>query len=704
MKAKWLLIALLLLMLPVMALADTYTVENDALILTVDSATLDLQVTDKATGLTLNSGVDATDTGANKSWTGFLSSSVVIDVAQGTAVTTKNYDIHSSGALVTCTPVENGVDALVDFQEVGQRIRVQIRLDDDSVSITVPEDGIEEYGETTICGIYLLPAFGATKLDEQAGYMLVPEAAGAIINFSDGNGIGTTPFSKRIYGANVGVDKSVLTELNRPAEQVTLPVFGLARTEEGIAYLAVVENGHEAAEIMAYPAGVITKFNWAAAHFTLREQYIAQTTRTLGLNSREKKANLRDMTMRFYILTGEKANYTGMAQRYRDELLAQGALQTADTTYRPRIDLLGAESAKFLLWNSVEPMTSVEQASDILTAYEEAGFSAPLVLYRGWQPGGLSYALGSGSTKLEGKLGSKQDLIALVEQVHATGGKLLLELDPVQANPSRMYNMRVDVVRTIGQTIAEIQTHQELYPTMYYLTPKRSAEILSDTVKEWGSHVDGIALATMPNVLYSYYSNGENHMRASTMADYRAVMAETDAFLALENPLAGYFSEMDAYLDMPLGTTSYSFLSAEVPFLPMVISGHVPYYSTWLNFESNQQKALLKMVEYGAYPSWLLTGEDVQALINTNSADIFTAKWDVLLERALVVDETLSKLHAQLGGASITGHEIVATDVVRVSYEGDTTIWVNYRRSEYTADGVTIPAQSWIVLKGGEVQ
>lgn len=703
MKAKLLLIAILLL-LPVMALADVHTVENDALVLTVDLNNLDLTVTDKATGLTLNSGVDANGTGANKSWTGFLASTVVIDVAQGTAVTTKNYDIHSSEAQVQCTPVENGVDALVDFADVGQRIKVQIRLEGDSVAITVPADGIEEYGETTICGLYLLPALGATKLDEQAGYMFVPEAAGAIINFSDGNGIGTTPYSKRIYGTNVGVDKSVLTELNRPAEQVTLPVYGLARTGEGIAYLAVVENGHEAAEVMAYPAGVITKFNWAAAHFTLREQYIAQTTRTLGLNSRESKANLRDMTMRFYVLTGDEANYAGMARRYRAVLEQQGQLQAADTTYRPHIDLLGAESVQFLLWNSVKPMTTVAQAEEILVAYKDAGFTAPLVLYRGWQPGGLTDALGSGATALEGQLGNKDDLVSLAEKVRTDGGKFLLELDPVQANTERMYNMRVDVVRTIGQTVAEIKTGKDLYPTLYYLTPDRTGEILTNVVKEWGTQVDGIALTTMPNALYSYFSNGSNHMRASTMADYRSAMVAAQVPLALENPLAGYFAEMDVYLDMPLGTTSYSFLSAEVPFLPMVISGYVPYYSTWLNFESNQQKALLKMVEYGAYPSWLMTGEDVQALINTNSSDIFTAKWNVLLEPALTIDAALSSLHAQLGDGKITSHEIIDSDVVRVTYENGAQLLINYRRGDYALEGVNIPAQSWLVLKGGKVK
>ena len=695
------LVVLVLLLLPTFALADAHTVENEVLSLTIDTHTLDLTVTDKATGKTVSSGVDANGTGTNKSWTGFLASTLVVDVADGTAVTTKNYDIHSSAASVTFTPLENGADAIVDFQDIAQKVKVQIRLENDSVTLTVPEDGIEEYGETTICGLYLAPAMGATYLDETEGYLFVPEAAGAIINFSDGNGIGTTPFSKRVYGTNIGVDKEVLTDLNRPAEQVTMPVYGLARTEEGVGYLAVIENGEEASEVMAYPGGVITKYNWAAAHFTLREKYIAQTTRTLGLNSRESKAYLRDMTIRFFILTDEEASYSGMAKTYRAYLEENGAIALSDTAYRPRIDILAAESAEMLLWNSVETMTTIEQANDILSDYMSSGLTPPVVLYRGWQPGGLSYALGSGDVSLDRSLGKKDDLIALSSLVREKGGRFFMEIDPVKANTDRMYNMRVDIVRTIGQTIAEYQTGKNLYRIFYYLTPNRSNEILLAAQKEWGEHVDGLALTTLPSTLYSYYSNGRNHMRGETHDAYLASMNSLSCSLALENPLAGYFSQSDLYLDMPLSTTSYSFLSAEVPFLPMVLSGHMPYYSTWLNFESNQQRALLKMVEYGAYPSHIVTGEDVQKLINTNSSDIFTAKHTVMKESILRIDSVLRAFHDEIGSSPMIDHRILSEGVVLVTYENGAKVIVNYLTKDFEYEGHTISGQAWLVMKGG---
>ena len=716
MKCK-LLILLALLLLPVIALADTHTVENDNLLLTIDDATLYMTVTDKASGKSFASSIEPAS-GKLSGWKAFVASPLALDVVDGQSVITKQQALMGNQVAIDLTMLDNGADAVVDFTALGVKVKLQIRLEDDSIAITLPKDGLEEYPvskgidkktgletftDTRVCGVYLLPCFGATKLDEKAGYMLVPEAAGALIEFSDGEGVGTTPFSKRVYGTNIGVDKSVMTELNRPAEQITLPVYGMAYTDDQLGYLAVVENGSEAAEIMAYPGGVITDYNWAAAHFTLREQYIAQTTRTLGLNSRESKPYMRDMTVRFYILSGENASYTGMAQRYRKVLQESGGLNTADTTYRPRLDFLGAESVEFLLWNSVEPMTSVEQMDEILTACDESGIADPLVIYRGWQPGGLTWSLGSGSVKLEGKLGREDDLIDLAQKIRENGGKFMLEIDPVQANPDRMYNMRVDVVRTLGQTIAEHQTGKELYPKLYYLTPGRSAEILKAMADKWGKHVDGLALVKLPNTLYSYYSRGGNHSRGETLAAYQDTLASLNAPLALENPLSGYLGQTDVFLDLPLDTTSYSFLSAEVPFLPMVLSGNIPYYATWLNFESNQQKALLKLVEYGAYPSWLLTGEDVQPLIHTNSSDVFSAKWDVLLSTMTEINGKLAALHEAIGGSAMAKHELLDTDVVKVTYENGTAVYINYRKADVNADGITVPALGYLV-KGGDAQ
>ena len=702
MKAKGFCLLLLLLLLPCIGMAETHTVENEGYALTIDGETMALTMLDKASGKLYASGADPDSVSGNAAWKGFLSSSFSIDYVSGTSTSAQRADVCTGEAQLAMEKLENGADFTVDFPSLGQKMKVEIRLEADGLSILVPGDAIQEYGETQLCGLYLLPCFGAARLNEQAGYMLIPEAAGAIIAFSDGKGMGNTPYIKRIYGANVGVDRSTSSRLNRPAEEITLPIYGMAYSEEGAAFLAVAEMGEEAAEMLAYPGGVITEYNWAAVHFILRESYIRQTTRTMGLPARETNAYCRDMKVRFYFLQGEEASYAGMARKYRQVLEAQNALQNADTSYRPRLDFLGAETEKFLLWDQLVPMTTVNQAREILQDALSRGLTPPLINYRGWQSGGLSKNYGSGAVGLEGRLGSMKDLAALRNETQAAGGAFFLETDPVLANPGHMYNMRLDIVRSIGQTVAEIPTGKELYPSMYYLTPRRTAEILADYQKTHQADFSGITLATLSNTLFSYYSAGRNYTRGEALESAREAMGRLgDMKLALKNPLAAYYPYMAAYLDLPLNCTSYSFITAEVPFLPLVLSGHVPCFGNYNNFDSNQQRQLLKLIEYGANPSFLITAEEVQKLMNTNSSDVFTAQWDVMADTVLKTDEEIRALRAQIGDRVMTDHTLLSPGVAQVRYGDDVFLLVNYGDQPCTVNGTQVEPLSYALVKGG---
>ncbi len=706
MKAKGFCLLLLLLALtPFWGAAETFTVENDGFALAVSVENMSFALTDKQSGKIYLSGADPDSVSGNAAWKGFLSSVLSVEYVSGTSTSAQRADVSAAETRIGMEKKENGADFTVDFPALGQKMKVELRLEEDGLSVFVPGDSIEEYGDTQLCGLYLLPCFGSTRLKEKAGYMLIPEAAGALIAFSDGSGVGNTPYTKRIYGGNAGVDRSVSARLNRPAEEITLPVYGMAYTDEGAAFLAVAEAGEEAAEMLAYPGGVITEYNWAAVRFILRESYIRQTTRTMGLPARETNAYCRDMKVRFYFLAGEEANYAGMARKYRQVLEGRNALRTADASYRPRLDFLGAETEKFLLWDQLVPMTTVNQARAILKDALSRGLTPPLVNYRGWQSGGLSKGYGSGAVGLESKLGSAKDLAALRAETEAAGGLFFLETDPVLANPGRMYNMRLDIVRSIGQTVAEIPTGKDLYPSMYYLTPRRTAEILAAYKKAYQNSFPGLTLSTLPNTLFSYYSAGQNHSRGDTLESYReALSGFSDMALALKNPLAAYFPFMTACLDMPLNCTSYSFITAEVPFLPLVLSGHVPYWGSYNNFDSNQRRQMLKLIEYGAYPSFLITAEEVQKLMNTNSSDVFTAAWDVMADTVLAADAEIRSLRTAIGGRQMTDHRLLRDGVALIRYGGDLSVLVNYGDQPYSLGDVDVGPLSYAFWKGGGME
>ena len=154
----------------------------------------------------------------------------------------------------------------------------------------------------------------------------------------------------------------------------------------------------------------------------------------------------------------------------------------------------------------------------ILADYRDAGLSAPLVIYRGWHPGGLSLSYGAGSLAMERGLGTLEELDALRDQVEAENGLFLLEEETVLANTNRLYNTRLDVARTVGQSVMEKATGKELYPTFYYLTPHKSVSMLAAYQTAYGQRFPGLVLSTLPNTLFSYYSGQKRRFAAGEHA------------------------------------------------------------------------------------------------------------------------------------------------------------------------------------------
>jgi hypothetical protein len=104
-----------------------------------------------------------------------------------------------------------------------------------------------------------------------------------------------------------------------------MPIFGIKAGSQAL--LGVVEQGQEAAKIIATPAGVITSLNWITAEFWYSQWIIMRTSRQgSGIRIFDENPIPGDRSVRFYFLAGEDANYVGMAKAYRSYLMEkQGA-------------------------------------------------------------------------------------------------------------------------------------------------------------------------------------------------------------------------------------------------------------------------------------------------------------------------------------------------------------------------------------------
>ncbi len=686
-----------------------YLTESSDYRLYLNEEDLSLVVENKETGAYMESSVSYDDGKNNATWQGAMKSAVVITIINNND-DTKQADLINDDVTKTITYTDNGFSAELYWNQYKFGVTLEVSLTDEGLVARVPEDSIREDGDQYYIGtLALYPYMGNSYLDDKEGYLLVPDGNGALIYLDDKEGRFKSGYSGMIYGSDVGFDElNVVTLLwdkfntISDSEQTMAPIFGVAHTDDQIAYLGIVEDGAERASIEVIPNGVSVDYNRTYAKFILRKLYTQPTSNnsTAGsLHTYEADRSHSDLQVRWKFLSGEKANYAGMAAAYRDYLLEKGDLAQQDTSYRTRIDFLGTERQSWVIGTSAVVMTTVDDIYEIYDDLEQEGVTDILSVYKGWQKGGL-YNLPISSYKADSAIGGTSDLTKLIRTSAERGIDLYLYNDALIINPDEQ-NATFNVVKKVNKRRYEEETYQDVYDTLLYLTPMRSSYLLNKFAKSYTSKgVENLAVAGVSNTLFTFTYSGTKYTRFDTASMYEDAMAALDeqTSLILERPAAYLWKNTESFLDMPMYTSSYILEDESIPFLSLVLKGVMPVYSDYVNFEANKQEFFLKLVETGTYPSFYITKEDASELIYTNSSDVYSSQYDAYKSTILDYDGALKDLAAKTDGATITGHEITGCGVTIVTYSNGVTVYVNYASTAQTVDGVTIEAMSYEVI------
>ncbi len=200
----------------------------------------------------------------------------------------------------------------------------------------------------------------------------------------------------------------------------------------------------------------------------------------------------------------------------------------------------------------------------------------------------------------------------------------------------------------------------------------------------------------MGYTLYSTWDSRGSASRAQTAAAYASLKREglRTAFYA---PAAYLWQNTAAIYDIPSDSSNYMVFTESVPFMQMVLKGYVEYYDGFSNFHADRRKELLKMAEYGEYPSWIATGEDSLELLDTASSWLYTSQYDAWREEIAAEYETLSKALNGVLNAHFVRRDEMAKDVYRVRYDNGVEIWVNYSGTAYESGGVRVEALDFAV-------
>ncbi len=683
--------------------------ENDNFRLYLDEEDLSIVVENKKNGAFMESAISYDDGKSNKAWYAAMKSALLLTMINKSS-DTKQADLILDNVTKKITKTKDGFSATVYWTKYKLGMTLNVTLGKDGVVACVPDESIKEDGtEYKIGTICIYPYMGTSYLDTKEGYLFIPDGNGALIYLDNKEGKYQSGYSAMIYGSDIGFDESSVSTLlwdryeivNNP-EKILAPIYGIAHTDDKMAYLAIVEKGAMRANIEAWPNGASVDYNRAFAKFTERKLYTQPTSNNSTSGSfklAEADRSHSDLQIRFIFLTDEEADYCGMANAYRDYLIDNGTLSVKDNSFNTRIDFLGTERKKFVIGTQAVTMTTVSDIEAIFKDLKESGVSNIFSVYKGWQKGGL-VNMPITDYKADGNIGGTGALTKLLENSKKDGISFYLYNDALHINPDEN-NATFNIVKKVNKRKFVEDTYKDVYKELMYLTPQRTDVVLANLLHDYkGKNESMLCLDGITNTLFSWSYNSKAYTRFDCAENYLAtLMAIKDqSNLVLMQPASFLWGTTNAFLDMPLYTSNYIYEEESIPFLSIVLKGMMPIYSEYVNFEANKQEFFLKLVETGTFPSFYITKESSSELIYTNSSDVYSSEYDVYREDILAYTEELKKINDLVEGAFITGHNIDGNKVTEVTYSNGVKLLLNYSDKAQQVGNLTIEAMSYKVV------
>ena len=684
--------------------------ENKNYALYMNEEYLSIIVYDKVNDTYMESAVSYDDGKNNDTWLGAMRSALVLTMIHQ-SIDTMQADLINDDVEKEITYKEDGFTAKVFWKKYQLGMTLEVTLNEDGVTARIPDESIIEKSDAYYIGtISMYPYMGSSYLDSKEGYMFIPDGNGALIYLDDKEGRFNSGYSAMVYGKDVGfVDSEVVSllwgelEMVNDSNKVFAPVYGMAYTQDQMAYLAVIEEGAERTSIEANPNGANIDYNRIHAKFIERRLYTQPTSNNSTSGSFklvEADRSHSDLQIRFLFLNGENANYCGMANAYRQYLIEKGDLAVREDGYRTRVDFLGTDRETWLMGTKAIVMTTVEDIQNIYADLESQGVTDLFSVYKGWQKGGI-FNLPITSYKADSKIGGTKDLTKLMQDAQAKDIQFYLYNEALHINPDEQ-NATFNIVKKVNKKKYEESTYKDVYETLLYLTPARSQVLLNKFMQSYGKQgVNNLALAGITNNLYSYSYSSQFYTRYDCADTYAQTLAQVDEQmnLVLEQPYAYLWKYTESFMDMPMYNSSYIYEDADVPFMSIVLKGVMPVYSEYVNFEANKQEFFLKLIETGTYPSFYITQENSADLLYTNSCDIYSSQYSVYRDTILEYAFELKEVNQKVAGAHIVAHEILGNGITVVTYDNGVQIYINYASTSQKADGLTLEAMSYKVVE-----
>lgn len=694
-----------------------------------------------------------------------INSTLVITVRQGEQTFT--FDAYEQCILTgrfSSVKREDGKGITITYyyDNIGVVVSVDYYLEDDGFKVSVDPNNIKSYividevedgkglhGAVEAGSIRkvisVTPApFMCGGQNTEAGnknsYLVMPSGSGTLMYIDErSDGVGrefgnytTKPDDSYgwVYGEDAAVDKYENPQNETP---ITMPFYGIKKGESALC--AIIEQAAESCKITAKAGDPLESVNMFAEK-PVGYSYIAASYNTLGYNRVFNKGNWRlhynddvdrnitPLVIGYYPLSGEQANYTGMAKRYQKYLEDKENLKKSEDNTLLNVKLYGSYVKDELFvgipYEKKVALTTYDEATKILGELKKISGGNLNAVMQGYGEGGINANKLAGGYTLTGVVGNKKSLNNFIKFTNDNGIKTFFSFDPINYYESgNGYSVKNDSAVNVNGI--PIPKYSFLLSTRDRFTIKKggkvgtliSRENLTAAVNDAVELVDkielpGIAFDSLGTDCYSDYDYADksktvykNPMRNNMGNDVKTIVADVKKNSSKTVLMDGAFAysavAADIITNAPTSSLKANAFDVDVPLYQIVFQGYRANSVAAINIAVNKRTQFLKAIETGSGLSFDLVNnysEELRKQTIMGLQATYYADNVKLIEQ--YVNEGKSFL-ASVAGAKIANHSYLSNNVTQTTFDNGVTVYVNYGDTDFTvSEGVVVKAQGFL--------
>ncbi len=651
--------------------------------------------------------------GINKQWAAYLQSPICIsynDLKKRDSGVKKVYAAKDCGSL-EIEYIENGVAVTYGFLAPAIYVTVEYTIDGDEFIARIPWEKIREEWKYAMTTVELLPYFGACG-NENDGYLFYPDGSGAITTFAK---VGERSSSVKLasYYAYSSKQVSVMDYESDNLDKycASMPVYGIKDGDHAL--FGYATEGAENTGVIVYPSGYVINLNHVGFELYTRNVFNvsmynmsseAGTTATGATIQRVDKNLIREnKEVRYSFLSGDKANYSGMAAAYREYLTEAGLLRdnlNENEGYPLALEILMGTAKEGILFDEYIAMTDFDQVKEIAEDLKESGVENSKVVLSDWVKKSEQYYYWGPERRLGGKSGLK----SLGRYAAENGLDVFLQTSFARTT-SASNNYEEDDDSVYDGLNIEIAAYDSRGYAHFLSNPLALLNRNNNFLKKLSKYTGlGVAYEYIGKFAYPDYNEKHPYTKTETVAEFRKALANTEEAgrsIAVRGANQYVYTYADYLYELSEKSFGLAITDYAVPFVQLVVSGYIPYSTNGagnLSYDLPTQK--LKWIEFGSLPYFYVTYESALNLRDTWNSTLFSSTWS---DWKYIITDTYNEFRTNLScvyGKQMTEHKIVSDTVSRVTYENGVKIYVNYADTEAVADGITIPAKGYVVTGG----